>query len=57
MKKKTKDKKLDKKDKNDEHEEDSVCIENIGTDDLFGITEAPKGVPGNESGKLKIIME
>ena len=57
MKKKSQDNKVDDKCENDSDDEDTECIENVGTDDLFGITEAPKSIPGNESGKLKIIME
>ncbi len=48
---KNEDKKKKRK-KDEEEEEDTFSI-----NEHFGITEAPKGIPENETGKLKIIME
>lgn len=46
-------KKNENKEKNDGLEE----REKDKKDDSFGISEAPKNIPGNEKGNLKIIVE
>lgn len=49
----------DKKKKKDKEENDGFEEEKKDKKkgNHFGITEAPKGIPGNEKGNLKIIME